>query len=150
MEILRGLLVVLEGLMALLLIGVILLQKSRDQGLGMAFGANVGESLFGSRAGNVLTRATIWLGVAFVINTVILAMLFAGRDRSLMEGAEGARGDEPAATAPQTPEPADGAPAAIPSTEVSVPPAAEPPAAPAPAPVPETPPPVPPAPAPAP
>ena len=76
MEILRGLLVVVEALIGLLVIGIVLLQKARDQGMGMAFGSNVGESIFGSRAGNVLTRGTVWLGAAFMINTVLLAVLF--------------------------------------------------------------------------
>lgn len=146
MEILRGLLVVVEALIGLLVIGIVLLQKARDQGMGMAFGSNVGESIFGSRAGNVLTRGTIWLGSAFMINTVLLAVLFAGRERSLMEKAEGARADAPAATAPQTPgaQPAvpGGVPAPAPATApdgaaptvpvtVPVSPVATPPAAPA-------------------
>jgi protein translocase SecG subunit len=111
MEILRGLLVVVEALVGLLVIGIVLLQKSREQGMGLAFGSGFGESIFGSRAGNVLTRGTVWLGAAFLINTVFLAVLFAGRERSLMEKAEGARGEAPAATAPQTPGPQPGSPA---------------------------------------
>ncbi len=115
MEILKGLLVVVEALIGLLVIGLVLLQKARDQGLGLAFGSGVGESIFGSRAGNVLTKGTVWLGSAFMINTVLLAVLFAGKERSLMEKAEGARGSAPAATAPQTPGPQPGAPAAGPA-----------------------------------
>lgn len=111
MEILKGLLVVVEALVGLLVIGLVLLQKARDQGLGLAFGSGVGESIFGSRAGNVLTKGTVWLGSAFMINTVLLAVLFAGKERSLMEKAEGARGSAPAATAPQIPGPQPGAPA---------------------------------------
>ncbi len=159
MDILRGLLVVVEALVGLLVIGLVLLQKARDQGLGLAFGSGVGESIFGSRAGNVLTRGTVWLGSVFMINTVFLAVLFAGRERSLMERAEGARGTAPAATAPQTPGvPAAGtvpasapgvAPATVPVSVPVTPPAAAPqtvpvtpapaaavPAAPAPAPAP--------------
>ena len=45
----------------------------------MAFGANVGESLFGSRTGNVLTKATITMGVIFVANTLLIGVLYAGR-----------------------------------------------------------------------
>lgn len=115
MEILKGLLVVVEALVGILVIGLVLLQKARDQGLGLAFGSGVGESIFGSRAGNVLTKGTVWLGSAFMINTVLLAILFAGKERSLMEKAEGARGSAPAATAPQTPGPQPVAPAANPA-----------------------------------
>ena len=53
------LLVTIEVLCSLLLIGVILLQRTKAQGAGLAFGANVGESMFGSQVGNVLTRTTV-------------------------------------------------------------------------------------------
>ncbi len=76
MGILRVLLIVVEVFTSVLLIGVILLQKSKGEGLGLAFGAGVGESLFGSRAGNVLTRATITLAAVFVLNTAFLGVLF--------------------------------------------------------------------------
>ena len=57
MHLLISLLLVVEVVSAFLLILIILAQKSKDQGLGMAFGGGMGESLFGSRAGNVLTRS---------------------------------------------------------------------------------------------
>ncbi len=41
----------------------------------MAFGAGMGETLFGSHIGNVLTKTTIILGIVFLVNTTILAML---------------------------------------------------------------------------
>ncbi|MDR0994037.1 MAG: preprotein translocase subunit SecG [Verrucomicrobiota bacterium] len=77
MTILISLLLIVEVLSAFLLIVVILAQKSKDQGLGMAFGGGMGESLFGSRAGNVLTRITITLAVVFMITTILLGILFA-------------------------------------------------------------------------
>lgn len=75
MTVLKFFLYFIEAMSAILLIGVILLQKSRDQGLGLAFGAGVGESLFGSRAGNVLTKITIGLALVFLINTLLLAVI---------------------------------------------------------------------------
>jgi preprotein translocase subunit SecG len=63
MVFLKTLLVILEALSSLILIGLILLQKSKSDGMGLAFGAGVGESLFGARAGNVLSRMTVWLGI---------------------------------------------------------------------------------------
>ncbi len=125
MEILRGLLVVIEALLSLMVIGVILLQKSREQGLGLAFGANIGETIFGSRAGNVLTTATIWLASLFMINTVALAILFSGRQPSLMEQADGARAatEQPAAPAPTPSGP--GSPAAV-APSATPPPASTP------------------------
>ncbi len=75
MTFIKVLLYAVEFLTALLLIAVILVQKSRDEGLGLAFGAGVGESLFGSRAGNVLTRITIILAMVFLVTTLLIGML---------------------------------------------------------------------------
>jgi len=76
MGILRILLIVVEVATSLLLIGVILLQKTKSEGLGLAFGAGMGETLFGSRAGNVLTKITVILAMVFLANTTILGVLF--------------------------------------------------------------------------
>jgi len=106
LAVLKILLIVLEVVCAFLPIGVILLQKPRSQGAGMAFGAGVGESLFGAQTGNVLTRTTVVLGIIFLVNALILAkvegLLHGG---SLMESAS-------VATLPVSPAPA--APGAVP------------------------------------
>ncbi len=87
MEFLKVLLIVVEVLCCLMLIGLVLLQKSKSEGLGMAFGAGAGESLFGARAGNVLSKATVVLGIVFMANTLLLGVLFAQKDKSLMDKA---------------------------------------------------------------
>jgi preprotein translocase subunit SecG len=68
-------LMIVEVVCCLLLLGVILIQKTKGQGMGMAFGSAMGETLFGARAGNVLTRSTVILGIVFLVNTTLLAML---------------------------------------------------------------------------
>ncbi len=73
--ILQYLLLTIEIICSFLLIGVILLQKSKSQGAGLAFGAGVGESLFGSQVGNVLTKTTVILAIVFLANTTVLAFL---------------------------------------------------------------------------
>ncbi len=83
---LKSLLVVVEVICCLLLIGLVLLQKSKSEGLGMAFGAGAGESLFGARAGNVLSKATVVLGIIFMANTLVLGVLFAQKDKTLVAG----------------------------------------------------------------
>lgn len=85
MMFLQSLSIVLEVICCLLLTGIILLQKSKSEGLGMAFGSGMGESLFGARAGNVLTKGTIILGLVFIINTVILGVLFSQSEKSLVD-----------------------------------------------------------------
>jgi preprotein translocase subunit SecG len=95
---LKALCIVVEVLCCLLLIGIILLQKSKSEGLGLAFGAGAGESLFGARAGNVLTKATVILGIVFMANSLLLGVLFAQKDKTLMDQVEAA----PAQPAVQT------------------------------------------------
>ena len=86
MDFVRVLLLIVESLCALMLIGLILLQKSKSEGMGMAFGGGAGEALFGARAGNVLTKMTVWLGCIFLATTLCLAMTYSGKqDRSLVE-----------------------------------------------------------------
>jgi preprotein translocase subunit SecG len=78
MPIIKGFLIVIEVLSSVLLIGVILLQKAKDEGLGLAFGAGVGETLFGSRAGNVLSKITIGLAIVFLVNTMLIGLIISG------------------------------------------------------------------------
>ncbi len=121
MPILISVLLIVEVLAAFLLIVVILAQKSKDQGLGMAFGGGMGESLFGSRAGNVLTRMTVTLAVVFMVTTILLGILFARGatgSGSIMDRADREMPQAPAApmAAPQAQAPmmADDAPLAMP------------------------------------
>ena len=73
----KGFLIFVEILTSILLIGIILLQRSKSQGPGgLAFGAGGGETMFGAQAGNVLTRATIVLGTIFLVNTAALSFLY--------------------------------------------------------------------------
>jgi len=88
MGFIRTLLIILEAACSLALIGLVLLQKSKSEGLGLALGGGGNDSLLGARAGNVLTKATIFIGGVFLINTLLLGVLFAGSaNESLMDGA---------------------------------------------------------------
>jgi preprotein translocase subunit SecG len=81
----KTLLIIIEIVCCLLLICIILLQKSKSEGLGLAFGAGAGESLFGARAGNVLSKATVVLGIIFMATTLLLGVLFAQQEKGLMD-----------------------------------------------------------------
>ena len=72
-----GLLIVFEGLLSLMLIAIIFMQKTKGGMGGTAFGGGAGEAIFGSRMGNVLTKATVVLGAIFLLNTVVLTILTA-------------------------------------------------------------------------
>jgi len=88
MEVVRTLFIILEAACSLALIGLILLQKSKSEGLGVAFGGGGSDSLLGARAGNVLTRATVIIGIIFLLNTVLLGWMYAGSaDQSLIDSA---------------------------------------------------------------
>lgn len=106
MSILISILLMVEVIAAFLLVVVILAQKSKDQGLGMAFGSGMGESLFGSQAGNVLTRMTITLATVFMLTTIVLGILFARTSGtstgSIMDKADRQVPAAPAAPAPAT------------------------------------------------
>ncbi len=59
-------LAVLFGIVCLLLIGIVLLQKGRGGGLGAAFGG-AGSSAFGTKTGDVMTWVTIVLVGLFLL-----------------------------------------------------------------------------------
>jgi preprotein translocase subunit SecG len=125
MNFLVALLIVVEVICCLMLIGLVLLQKSKSEGLGMAFGAGAGESLFGARAGNVLSKATVVLGIVFLANTLVLGVLFAQNEN---ESSIGKQLQQSAGPVPA--QPADEADFVIPEvTPAAEVPAAEVPAA---------------------
>jgi len=81
----KAVLILIEIISSILLIVIILLQRSKNEGLGLAFGSQMGESLFGAQAGNVLVKATIWLGIIFMVNTTVLAKIYSkGTSQSLI------------------------------------------------------------------
>lgn len=86
-NVIQFVLVVVEVVTALLLIGVILIQRTKSQGLGLAFGSGMGESLFGAQMGNIITRITVILAIVFLANTTLLALMQSGRvEKSVTEG----------------------------------------------------------------
>ena len=89
----------------LLLIVAVLLQSGKDAGLSGAFGlGGGGQTIFGARAGDVLTRATTVLAVTFVVTCLAFTRL-------RPSGAGSVASSSVTATAPGAPE-APAAPAA--------------------------------------
>lgn len=74
MSVLLVFLYALVVLVSVLLIGIILIQPSKSGGMGSAFGG-IGESVFGGKTGSHLTRATVWMIAAFLVLTLLLAVL---------------------------------------------------------------------------
>ena len=68
-------LLIVQFVIAIILTITILLQKSSSMGLGAYSGSN--DSLFGAKGpGNFLSKATVILGLVFVINTLVLGYLY--------------------------------------------------------------------------
>lgn len=76
--ILRGVLV----LVCLLMVLVILMQRSKQEGIGAAFGAGMTESVFGADTGNILSKTTVWCAVLFFAITLTLSAIAAKKYRS--------------------------------------------------------------------
>ena len=134
MAILKVLLILVEVVCCFLLVGLILLQRSKNEGMGgAAFGGGMGEQLFGSRTGNVLTRATIILACVFMATTTLLALTYnrTGQGKSIMERKAASAPAATPVTAAPAPGPMTPAPAPAPIAPVAAPVEAAPVAAPA-------------------
>ncbi len=66
---------VLHAFVGLILIGVILLQRGRGGGLAGAFGGMGGQSAFGTKAGDVFTKITIYLATSWIILGCVCVLL---------------------------------------------------------------------------
>ncbi|MBU0618464.1 MAG: preprotein translocase subunit SecG [Planctomycetes bacterium] len=72
----HSILATLFALLAVLLMGVILLQRGKGVGLSGAFGGAGGHTAFGAKTGDVLTWATIVIAVVMLVFAVILNYVF--------------------------------------------------------------------------
>ncbi len=126
-------------ILALLLIGVVLLQRSEGGGLGMGGGG--GGVMTGRQAANALTKLTWIFAAGFLATSIALTVLAAqnAKEVSVVDGAAApatnpAAGDAPAADAAPlvaTPPAATDAPVTPPVTAPVTPPAPAPAPAPA-------------------
>lgn len=117
MEILSIVLLVFFVLVALLLIGMVLIQDEQGDGLAGMFGGG-STSTFGSRAGNVLTKTTSVLGGLFIIVALGLAVVYKTPDTGDVAAAARQQGGttewwnaQPAAPVEAVPEATETAPA---------------------------------------
>lgn len=108
-------------ILALLLIGVVLLQRSEGGGLGIGGGG--GGVMSGRQAANALTRLTWIFAVAFIITSIALTVLAARSSStgSIVDRMSPAAPAEPVLpglpAGDLTPPPATDAPAAPPAAE---------------------------------
>jgi len=60
----------------LLMILVVLMQRSKQEGLGAAFGGGFTESVWGAGASQALVKATVWFAAIFFMLSISLARLY--------------------------------------------------------------------------
>jgi len=65
---------------------VIMMQRSKQEGLGAAFGGGFTESVWGAQTSNVLVKATVWAAIFFFILSISLARLYSHRAAMMEEG----------------------------------------------------------------
>jgi preprotein translocase subunit SecG len=65
-QILTNTATILLAISSLFLVALILVQRGRGEGLSGAFGSRGGQSAFGTKAGDVFTRITIGVAIAWV------------------------------------------------------------------------------------
>ena len=71
--------IVLFLIVTVLMIIAVLLQSSKNDGIGAGFGALGGTQVFGGRGANdVLRKLTSWLAIFFFAFTLILSYLYRG------------------------------------------------------------------------
>jgi len=89
---------VIHLLIAIALVGTVLLQRSEGGALGIGGGGGMGGFMTGRATANLLTRATAILAAAFMVTSMVLALMAtSSRDTgSILD-------TPPAATAPAAP-----------------------------------------------
>ena len=137
---LKVLLYTVSILSAILLIEIIMIQQNKAGGGLGAVSGGTAENIFGTSAGNILTKTTTWLAVIFLLSTLLLGTVIGRMNKKSVSetllqdttaAVEAPAEAKPAETKteekPAEPSKAESAPVAIPKAE-------EKPAEPAPAP----------------
>ncbi len=75
LDIVIGILTVVEVIVCLLLILLVLMQRPRQEGLGASFGDAAMTQLVGAQTTNVLQKGTVYLAVILFVLTLSLAVL---------------------------------------------------------------------------
>ena len=105
MSILLGILTFVLILVSLFLVLIVLMQKSKDSGMGAALGGGAAEAAFGADTTNVLSKSTIYAGVIFFVLAFVLYLGRISEHKTAASAAGSALPNMPAAAAPVTPAP---------------------------------------------
>lgn len=108
------LIVVIHVIVCLFLIGVVLLQSGKSGDLAAAFGGQGSQTAFGPRgAASVLSRATTWSAIVFMLTSITLS-IFAARKTGPTSVLSGVK---PSQTKSQPATPAPSAPPTVPQNQ---------------------------------
>jgi preprotein translocase subunit SecG len=101
------LITVIHIVVCLFLIAVVLLQSGKSGDLGAGFGGQGSQTAFGPRgAASVLSRATTWSAIIFMLTSITLSIFAARRTgpTSVLSGVKPSQTkSQPATPAPSTP-----------------------------------------------
>ena len=116
-----GLFSVLLGIVSVLLVLIVLMQRPKQEGLGAAFGGGMTDQMFGAQTTNVLQKGTVYLAVMFFVFALIISVLTAKSERGSTEAIDEltdtpAEKEEPATTPPFSVNPSDLAPNKVTTT----------------------------------
>ncbi len=75
MSILLGIFNALIVVLCLCLIAIILIQRGKGGGLAGAFGGVGGSSAFGTKAGDVFTKTTVGIAIAWILLSMLMVIL---------------------------------------------------------------------------
>ncbi len=75
MELLFGILSIALIIVSVLLIVLILMQKTKGAEIGAVFGSGAAKAVLGASAATILTKITYWLGAIFMILVLALSYL---------------------------------------------------------------------------
>lgn len=75
MEFLFGVLSVVLVIVSVLLIILVLMQKTKGAEIGAVFGSGAAKAVLGASAATILTKITYWLGAIFLTLVLILSYL---------------------------------------------------------------------------
>ncbi len=97
------------AIVCVLLVLVVLMQRSKQDGIGAAFGSGITDSMFGAQTSSVLVKATVWLTAIFFALSIILAQFSAkssGGVSAIQQQIQAAVPPPAATAAPTVPAPA--------------------------------------------
>lgn len=94
------LLIIIHVICCVLLVSIVLLQVGRGRGMMGFLGSGTAETIFGSRAGDVLTKSTTVIAALFMITSLSLAYISLKKTGSIVKGIKSKPGLTPAETKP--------------------------------------------------